>query len=493
MFELIEAYSLLGIQQFAAVLLGFVRTKILAITLGPFGVGIIAQANSIFLMIQGITALGLGGGFTKLVAEYNSQGDYRRLNKTIITLTSLYGIAGLILLAISVLVARPVASWAFDDPSYGSFIVIVVAAGIFWIQFQTVTFLFRGLLHWREYVLASTIGYAINILITIPMVYLWGMYGAVLSFLVGQLINMLVATIILHKSIVPTHHLDYWRYTPDIESGKRLAKFIGPSVSVQFFATFASVFIRSEIIRHLGAEANGIYQAVWSISLAYMGFILNAVNTYGIPKVASLMNDPVEGVRIQNNGLRIGLLLLAPTTVALLCLREIWIPFLFSRAFLIAGPLLFWQFGADLLRTVRQNLNVVLIPLERLRFLFFEGVLYWGGWILLSIYMIPRLGIPGVTISYFLVNVVMVVIVYSYHALTTKFRFYTGNKILIIKVVSLLVLGFVVAQTVTNLPIRLLLCLLILVVMAVWLPTREEHNRAFAVVKNSLAKLRLGR
>jgi PST family polysaccharide transporter len=493
MFELIEAYSLLGIQQFAAIVLGFVRTKILAVTLGPFGVGIISQANSFFLMIQGITALGLGGGFTKLVAEYNTQGDYPRLNKTIITLTSLYGVAGLVLLSVSMLVARPLAGWAFDDPSYGPFIVIVVAAGIFWIQFQTVTFLFRGLLHWREYVLASTLGYAINILITIPMVYLWGMYGAVFSFLIGQLINMLVATFILHKRVVPAHHLNYWRYTPDLESLKRLAKFLGPSVSVQFFATFASVYIRSEIIRRLGADSNGIYQTVWSISLAYMGFILNAVNTYGIPKVASLMNDPVEGVRIQNNGLRIGLLLLVPTTLILLCLREIWIPFLFSPAFLVAGPLLFWQFGADLLRTIRQNLNVVLIPLERLRFLFIEGGLYWGSWILLSVYMIPRLGISGVTISYFVVNVVMLLIVYSYHSMTTNFRFFTGNKILIVKSVSLLALGFLIAQTIANLPVRLLLCLVILVVMAVWLPTREEHNRAYAVALKFFARLRSSR
>ena len=484
MFELLEAYGLLGIQHVASIILGFVRTKILAITLGPYGVGILSQANAFLSFMQGMSALGLAGGYTKMVAEYHSQHEVSKLNKTIISLITLYGIVGMILLVVSLVVAKPVAAWAFDDPSLGRYIIIIVAAGVIWIQYQAVLFTFRGLFHWKEYSLASTLGYLVNIVITIPMIYLGGLDGAVWSIFIAQVMNLAIAGWILQKRIAPLYHLEYWRYRPDMETLRELLPYFAPSLSVQLIATFAIASIRGDLIRNLGAEANGIYQAVWAISMAYMGFLLNATTTYGIPKVASLMKDPEEGVKVQNYGLRVGFFLLCPIMVLLLNFREVWIPILYSRDFLFAGPLLFWQFAADLVRMVRNNLNVILQPLKRLRFLFVDGVLYWGGWLLLSLLAVPRLGIAGVPVSYFTVNIVSFIWVYAYHKLTTTFRIYSYNKILIMKIAPLLAIGYSVAWFVDNLWWRGVVCVILLLIMAAWLPSRDEREKVLGMAEN---------
>ena len=483
MFELLEAYGLLGIQHVASIILGFVRTKILAITLGPYGVGIISQANTFLALMQGMTALGLAGGYTKLVAEYHSKQEVGKLNKTIISLITLYGIVGLILLGISVLVAKPVAAWAFDDPSLGRYIIVIVAAGAVWIQYQAVLFTFRGLFHWKEYTLASTLGYLINIVITVPMIYLGGLDGAVASIFVAQVMNLVIAVWILHKRIAPLHQLYYWRYKPDLESLRELLPYFAPNLAVQLISAFAIASIRGDLIRNLGAEANGIYQAVWAISLAYMGFMNNAVYTYGIPKIASMLKDPEEGVKVQNYGFRVGIFLLCPIMLVLLNFREVWIPILYSPVFLSAGPMLFWQFSADLVRMVRNNLNVILQPLNRLKFLFVDGALYWGGWMLLSLLTVPRMGMAGVPVSYFVVNVLSFIWLYAYHRITTTFHVYSYNKVLLLKITPMLAAGYAVAWYVDSLWWRGLVCAVLLLAMATWLPTRDEMGKVLGLAE----------
>jgi len=488
MFELIEAYGLLGIQHFASLILGFVRTKILATTLGPAGVGIVGQANSFFMMMQGISTLGMGGGFIKGIAEQRSQEDYQRLNRMVITVVSVYAACGLFLLVLSALIARPVARWAFGDPAYASLIVILVAAGGFWVQYQVINFLFRGLFHFREYTLTATLGYGINILIVIPMVYLGGVNGAVFSFLIAQIVNLFIAGFVLHRYIVPVHQLRYWRYKPDWNELKILLQYVAPSISVQFFATFAAVYIRGEIIRSLGADANGFFQASWSMSLAYMGFITNAIPTYGVPKAATLLSDATERVRLQNNGLRVSLLLITPVTLLLLSLREIWIPVLYSREFLVAGSLLVWQFSADILRIIRQNMNVVLLPLGKLAYLFLDGGLFWGGWIFLSLITIPRFGIVGVPMAYFIINLAMVGVGLAYHHWRTGFNIYPGNQRLIFKIIFLLILGYSVSFHLQPFFLQAGLNVILLLVMLVWLPTRMEKEKAVTRLRQILER-----
>jgi O-antigen/teichoic acid export membrane protein len=483
MFELLETYSLLGIQHFASIILGLVRTKILAVTLGPYGVGIASQAISFFVMIQGIVALGMGGGFTKLIAEYKSHEDYESINKTLITLMVVYVSAGLVLLGVSIVFAQPLSAWAFDDPAYGNLIIMVAAAGVIWSQYLVVLFLFRGLFKWREYTQAATIGYAFNILLSVGLIYWLGVTGAVLSIVVAQAINLMIAEVILHRNVMPHYQLDYWHYRPDKQIFRALLRYMGPVVSVQFFATFAGVFIRSEIIRELGAEANGYFQAVWGISLAYMGFIINAVHTYGVPKVASLLGERDERVRVQNNMLRMGLLLTSPITIILLCFREIWIPLLYSAAFMVAGPLLFWQFAADLIRVIRQNMNVVLVPLERLGYLLVDGTLLWGGWILLSMIFIPRFGLIGVPMAYFLINILMLLVAYLYHRRVIGFVLSSENKAMVAKLGLLLGAGFVIAYAVTSLPARIILSGGVIVLMLLWLPSRYELAQTGQLLK----------
>lgn len=491
MFELLEAYGLLGIQHFSSLVMGFVRTKLIAASLGPFGLGIFAQANSFLLLLQGFTTLGLGGGFIKLVSEYHSRQDYERLNRTVSTALVVFSLFSLALVVGCIAFQEPLARWAFADSQYGQYILVVAISGFLWAQYQTIAFLLRSLLLWLDFTIVSTAGYLLSIISVFVLIRLAGLDGAVFSLLAGQVLNVLIAWLVLRLRVLPVHPVRFWKTVPDRRALGELATFLAPSVLIQFMAYFATFAIRAEIIRQLGAEANGIYQTIWSISLAYMGLVATATTTYGIPKIASVLEQPEKILTVQNNGLRISLLVLLPLTLALYALREAWIPLLFSPAFISAGGFLIWQFLGDILHAIRQNLNILLIPLVRLKYLVVDGVLYWGGWVVVAVLLLPRWGVVAVPVSYLLVNLVLALMAGVYSSLTAGFRLRRDNLMLLVKGAPLLALGYWVAGSSLAMGLRLLVCGGIVLAMLAWLPTRQEFQQAWAYVKK-LAGRRVG-
>ena len=147
---------------------------------------------------------------------------------------------------------------------------------------------------------------------------------------------------------------------------------------------------------------------------------------------------------------------------------------LYSAAFLVAGPLFIWQFASDLIRVIRQNMNVVLVPLERLGYLLLDGAFLWGGWIFLSIIFIPRFGLIGVPMAYFLINLIMLIVAYVYHRTVIGFAIFRENKVLVAKLVLLLSIGFIISYGVNSIPIRTVLAGVVIILMLLWLPSRTE-------------------
>ncbi|MDH5507567.1 MAG: oligosaccharide flippase family protein [Anaerolineae bacterium] len=486
MLELLNAFGLLSINQVASLIFGLVRTKLIASLVGQAGVGIVSQATTFMQLLKQISTMGLGGGFVKLVAEYDSQGEHVRLKKIIFTVFTVFGIIGLVEALLCFIFAEPIAAWAFDDPQQAPLVMIVGLAGLMFVQYRVVLYLFQGLLKWREFVITSIAGYGISLFITIPLIILQGTFGAVLSILITQAFNLFISILVLQRTVITPKKLTFWRSGLDTESVKRLMHFMGPLTTVAVLNTFANFYIRSDIIRQLGTEANGIYDVIWKISIAYMGLITGALFSYGVPKVSTMLDDPKAMIKIQNHELRLGILILSPLVIGLMTLREIWIPILYSSEFLLAGSFLVWQLGGDMFRMARQTINLTLVPLERFGYIYFDGILYSAGWALLSKLLIPQMGIVAVPLSYFIINIVATAAGTIYQFRTTSYRIGRTNLILLAKATPLVVAGMLIAQQVPDILVRTAAVGAIVLLMLVWLPRRDEYQDLIKLVRDQI-------
>jgi hypothetical protein len=220
-----------------------------------------------------------------------------------------------------------------------------------------------------------------------------------------------------------------------------------------------------------------------------MGFLTNVTTSYGMPKVAAGLDDPAEVVKVQNNSLRINLLLFSPLILCLFMLREIWIPLLYRSDFLPAADIVLWHFVGDLLRVVRESWNITLLPLERFRYLAGENILHWGGWALLSIWMLPNLGLQAVPLAYAIINALIFLPNLVYMTVRTPFALWGQNRSFMMKVTILLSLGFYLGGLTTMGIPRLLALGLILIGMGIWLPERGEYRKVLQWVRSSVGNL----
>jgi PST family polysaccharide transporter len=340
---------------------------------------------------------------------------------------------------------------------------------------------------WREYATVAVAGYILNVFTTVGLIVWLGILGAVLSLLVAQATNLAISLLVLRASVIIPENLKFWRYRPNKELILRVGRFIGPLTTVAILPTIALVYIRSEIFRQLGADANGIFQVVWGISVTYMGLIVIALGSYGVPKVTSLLSDPEEIRKIQNHGLRLGVFVVTPVIIGLSALRDIWIPILYSSSFLAAAGILVWQFGADFTRVVRQSLNINLVPHERFGYIYWNAFLLWGGWMILSKLLIPHYGLPAVPISYFAVNFASAIIGFGYQRMKMGFQLSSRNRTLLIKALLLGSVGVIATHFAVVQIIRLLIAAITLAIMAAWMPTKKEYADLLAYAKESIS------
>lgn len=85
--QIVKSTSIFGGSQIVTILIGIVRTKIIAILLGTTGVGLIGIYQSIIEMIRTTSVLGMDTGGVKEIATAEEAEDKTVLQKSVSVLT----------------------------------------------------------------------------------------------------------------------------------------------------------------------------------------------------------------------------------------------------------------------------------------------------------------------------------------------------------------------------------------------------------------------
>lgn len=487
MLELVSAFSLLGSTRILLIAFNIFRTKIFSSILGPFGIGIFAQATTFVETFQVFNTLGIGGGFLKQAADYSGRRDYSRLYELLVFVITGFGLLGVLSVIVSLFYTKQISKWVFDTPHLDTYIYVVALAGLVSVQASVALLILQATLRWKEFFLVSILGGSLSLFAGSALVISASVNGAIYSIFISSVINLSLGILYLRKAFFIPNKINLRFVLPRRDVVFTLLGFVGVLAITALISNLSVLYIRSEIIRQLGIVANGYYQVIWS-TRRYISIISGALWSYGMPKVATLLHSPREIVKLQNDEMRLAILVLTPAMIFLTTFRRIWIPVLFSVEFLPAAKILVWQLAGDFLLALRYSVNIVLLPFERKNAIFVFGLSFWGGWSILSTIMIRWIGIAGVPISYFMINLFLLVPTLIYHYSTTEFRISRSNWILLIKVVPLLLAAVFLAQYETIIT-GLILPTIILIILIIWMPSRKEFEQLLVLVKDWVASL----
>lgn len=336
-----------GSAVFAVTVLRVVSNKIIALVLGPLGVGIYS------LIVQTYQSSVLAGsleGETALVQGIASKtgNDRAVFLKTSVTLIA--GASILIALALALLGPQiAIVITGSSNPTLGLAFRFLGLASFLGVASSVLSSILTGDGAVGSRSLAQTIYWLAVAVCAYPAARLTlsGSYiPLVLLLSVGALASAVYSVFRLSPSITDAF---YSRATWMDRSAAR--HFVSVTFAIllgDLSGTFALLAIRSLITRFNGLPAAGQFDAAWTLSIGYAALFHPMLFAYFMPALSSAPS--AERPQIMNSMIRIAVLAAAPVCTALVVLKPLVVRILYTPEFFPAIALIKWFLIADFLK-----------------------------------------------------------------------------------------------------------------------------------------------
>ena len=378
--------------------LQIVRGKCVAMILGPAGVGLIGTFTSITALISAVAGMGINSSGVRQIAEATGSGDQERIARTAIALRRVSLVLGLLGAAVMVAMSPWLSQWTFGDRSHVLALMLLSLTVLFGAISGGQTALIQGTRRIGDLMKLTMLGAAAGTVASIPLVWLWGERG-IAPFMI------VVAACAIVTSWWYARKVPLAPVTCDVRQTVRECKPLlafGFSLMVSGLLTLGGAYlIRVIVIRTLGMEATGHYQAAISLSSIYVGFVLSAMGTDFYPRLTAVSVDHAAMTTMVSEQSEISLLLAVPGILATLAFAPLVIALFYSRDFTPAVEVLRWQILGIALRVVSWPIGFAILAKGAGRtFIATEAAAYLvqigGIWLFVSAF-----GLKGTGIAFF--------------------------------------------------------------------------------------------
>jgi O-antigen/teichoic acid export membrane protein len=330
---------IIGSAQVINIIISIVRMKVLAVLLGPGGVGLLSIYNSLLDMVQQTAGLGMGSSGVREIAS--SRGDEATLSRVRRVLFAAHLLQGTLAMLAVWLLRDGIAIWLFGDAVRATEVGLIGIAILLSLLACAQTALLQGLRKIDDLGRVTVIGAFVGTLAGLAAVWLQGESGLIWFILVQPLAAVLIALHYTRRLPKPTAArltlVETW------EVWKPMAK-LGAAFMLGGLATAATLLlVRGRISQELGLDAAGHFAAAWGITMTYVGFLLGAMGADYYPRLAEVIHDKVAAVRLMNDQAQLGLAIGGPVLLLLIGLAPWIITLLYSDEFGPAVTLLQWQ------------------------------------------------------------------------------------------------------------------------------------------------------
>ncbi len=337
--QIVKSSSIIGGAQVINMLIGLVRTKLIAILIGPSGIGLMAIYQSITGLASVIAGMGINTSGVREVALFHGNEDHVGVGKTVRILQRVSwftGIAGMLLVAF---LAPWISQLTFGSRDYAWAIAVLgitiflgnVSAG----QVAVI----QGTRRIGDIARISIWTALVGALFSIGFCFWLGVEGIVPSLVSLALATVCISTWFGRK--VPLQDVSLsWAET---SSGFwNLVQFGIAMVVSGLMVTGVAYATRLMIQSNHGLSGVGIYSAAFALSGMFVNFVIGAMGSDFLPRLSAVANDNRRLSQLINEQTEIGLLLAFPGLLATLVLAPLVVQIFYTSEFSDATILLKW-------------------------------------------------------------------------------------------------------------------------------------------------------
>lgn len=357
--QILRSSSIIGGASVINIIIGLLRIKVVAVLLGPAGVGLVGILQNVMTTASTISSLGVGNVGTRQIAEAagrNEQDSIDAARRALFWGTLILAVFGGLLFWT---LRYELAIWVIDDPSMADTIGWLAIGVALSIATSAQSAFLTGMRRIGDIARAQITSSLVYTLLGTAAIAWLGERGVLLYILVVPLTGFVVTHYFVarlpHIQSPPTPLrtlIGQWQNMIRLGTAFMLAGLAG---------TLGQLAVRTLVQRELGAEDLGYFHAAFLISMTYLSFVLGAMGTDYYPRLTAAIHNHKTANRLVNEQTEVALLLASPVLLVMLALAPWIVQLLYSAEFAQAVTILRWQILGDVLKIASWPLGFVIL------------------------------------------------------------------------------------------------------------------------------------
>ena len=396
--NLVAAIMKTGSGSIANLLFGMASVKIIAMLLGPSGVGLFSLIRQ---TMQTLAVVGLGGQTALVQGVASKDGadrdDYIRTTFWIFILGS--ALTSLLIVSLAPLLSFFL--FGKNDPQLVSlvrWIALPVVLANTYIYFKSLLNGFRAI---GRLALVEMLGPLVMLLIIYPAGLLVGK-GYVLVFVwmlsVSQFLMMLSSLGVVYRNGWISFGLI--RANIDKAASKYFFRIAGTTLLTALLSTGSILVVRAMVTKYGGLHEAGLFDLAWTLSGAYVMLLLGSFGTYYMPALSGT-SDPSERLVLIRQVIRLSTLLMVPMIVCVISLKPLVVRIFYTSEFLPSLKLVQWMLIGDYFKITCWVLAIPAIAHAKMKVYFWTETFWYIGFMFLSALSIYGFGeLQGIAMAF---------------------------------------------------------------------------------------------
>ncbi len=311
-------------------LIGVIRNKLVAILLGPTGMGL----NSLFITVQNFisqaTTFGISFSAVKHISELFDEGDEQKISHFVRVIRSWTFLTALIGMFVCISLGPLLSDYTFTWGDHTlHFILLAPAVAMIAIMGGEMAIL-KGLRQLKALAVIQLFSVLILFCISIPVFYFFGEAGIVPVIVISAFVGMMNCIYFTRK-----HFPFRWRgLFGCLGEGLTMVRLGVAYTMAGILGSGAEMLVRSYLNIQGDLDTVGFYSSGYVLIVTYTSMVFSAMETDYFPRLSAVHHDIAATNQIVNRQMEVSILLISPILTVFIIALPILVPLLYTDSFM---------------------------------------------------------------------------------------------------------------------------------------------------------------
>ncbi|WP_299336989.1 oligosaccharide flippase family protein [uncultured Psychroserpens sp.] len=356
--SILKSTSLFGAVQVFNIIISIIRSKVIAIWIGPTGMGIIGLLMSTLKVIGEFTRLGLSTTAVREIALTRNKQNDRESALIIATIKKVVWFTGLLGIIATIILSPLLSHLAFDNYNYTIAFIWISLSLLFSQLTAGQLAILQGYRKLNLLAKANLLGNFLALLVSLPLYYFYRLDAIVPVIILSSVVSLLISWFYANKVKFEKLKISNRDAYTKARGMLRLGFMLSLQASISLVAAYVFQLYLSQVG---GVDVVGFYLAGFVILNSYVGMVFNAMRTDYFPKLSGIIESRDEINKTVSQQSVIGILLIGPLVVGFLSFLPLIIKLLYSKAFLVIVGFMSWAILGMLFKTLSWSMGYVIL------------------------------------------------------------------------------------------------------------------------------------